>query len=128
MLSRLLAYSTLLLPGWIHLLSYWFFSPNVKRGIEYGMGAYQRNVLDLYIPQYSSPDKPCQVIVFFGGGNRIKITLKCAIKSNNDYERQVLGLLVINYGLASLVERCLSLDSLLLFLIIVISLKEALMI
>jgi prenylcysteine alpha-carboxyl methylesterase len=56
MFSRLLIYTVVLLPGWLHMCFYWLFSPLVVRNVEYGLGQRFRNVLDIYLPvNYHNP-------------------------------------------------------------------------
>lgn len=50
MLGRLLLFSFMLMPGWYHLLKYWFLHPLILRNVEYGKGAKFRNMLDIYLP------------------------------------------------------------------------------
>ena len=68
MFGRLLVFTIVLLPGWIGMLKYWFFSPNILRNVEYGQGARKRNMLDVYLPAESllgGADMP--VVVFVTG-------------------------------------------------------------
>lgn len=66
MLGRLLVFTIVLLPGWIGMLKYWFFSPNILRNVEYGLGARKRNMLDVYLPSLlGEADMP--VVVFVTG-------------------------------------------------------------
>jgi hypothetical protein len=55
MLGRLLIFTVVLTPGWIYLLRYWLFSPYILRNIEYGKGAKNRNLLDVYLPETYNP-------------------------------------------------------------------------
>ncbi len=48
MFLRLLVYSALLMPGFVQVAVFYFFSPRVKRSIVYGPNP--RNRLDLYLP------------------------------------------------------------------------------
>ncbi|KAL6192984.1 hypothetical protein ACLB2K_034069 [Fragaria x ananassa] len=57
-------YSFLLMPGFIQVGYYYFFSKQVRRGIVYG--DQPRNRLDLYLPKNSDGPKP--VIAFITGG------------------------------------------------------------
>lgn len=57
-------YSFLLMPGFIQVGYYYFFSKQVRRGIVYG--DQPRNRLDLYLPKNSDGPKP--VIAFVTGG------------------------------------------------------------
>ncbi|XP_068326236.1 probable isoprenylcysteine alpha-carbonyl methylesterase ICMEL1 [Pyrus communis] len=57
-------YSFLLMPGFIQVGYYYFFSRQVRRGIVYG--DQPRNRLDLYLPKNSDGPKP--VIAFVTGG------------------------------------------------------------
>lgn len=76
MLTRLLMFTTILLPGWYKMLKFWIFSPLVIRNLEYGQGAKKRNLLDVYLPptqqntaSHSSPRcKSFPVVIFFSGG------------------------------------------------------------
>ncbi|RXH70090.1 hypothetical protein DVH24_007346 [Malus domestica] len=66
-ITRFLAlgcYSFLLMPGFIQVGYYYFFSRQVRRGIVYG--DQPRNRLDLYLPKNSDGPKP--VIAFVTGG------------------------------------------------------------
>lgn len=68
MLVRLLIFTAVLLPGWIGMVKYWLFSPNIIRNVEYGQGARKRNLLDVYLPAQSlveSGETP--VVVFVTG-------------------------------------------------------------
>ncbi|OMO83037.1 Alpha/beta hydrolase-3, partial [Corchorus capsularis] len=57
-------YSLLLMPGFIQVGYYYFFSRQVRRGIIYG--DQPRNRLDLYLPKNSNGPKP--VVAFVTGG------------------------------------------------------------
>ncbi|RAL40792.1 hypothetical protein DM860_008490 [Cuscuta australis] len=66
-ITRLLAlgiYAMLLMPGFIQVAFYYFFSPNVRRSVLYG--SQPRNRLDLYLPTDRNGSKP--VAVFVTGG------------------------------------------------------------
>nr|CAB3477737.1 unnamed protein product [Digitaria exilis] len=66
-MSQLLAltiYAILLMPGFIQVGYYYFFSNQVRRSIVYG--DQPRNRLDLYIPEDNS--RPCPVVAFVTGG------------------------------------------------------------
>ncbi|VVA36472.1 PREDICTED: isoprenylcysteine alpha-carbonyl [Prunus dulcis] len=66
-ITRFLAlgcYSFLLMPGFIQVGYYYFFSSQVRRGIVYG--DQPRNRLDLYLPKNTDGPKP--VIAFVTGG------------------------------------------------------------
>ncbi|TVU01148.1 hypothetical protein EJB05_53395, partial [Eragrostis curvula] len=66
-MSQLLAltiYAILLMPGFIQVGYYYFFSSQVRRSIVYG--DQPRNRLDLYIPKDNS--RPCPVVAFVTGG------------------------------------------------------------
>ncbi|KAL6842635.1 hypothetical protein ACP4OV_027479 [Aristida adscensionis] len=66
-MSQLLAltiYAILLMPGFIQVGYYYFFSSQVRRSIVYG--DQPRNRLDLYIPKDN--DRPCPVVAFVTGG------------------------------------------------------------
>ncbi|KAG8056067.1 hypothetical protein GUJ93_ZPchr0001g32551 [Zizania palustris] len=66
-MSQLLAltiYAILLMPGFLQVGYYYFFSSQVRRSIVYG--DQPRNRLDLYIPKYIS--RPCPVVAFVTGG------------------------------------------------------------
>ncbi|CAL4948508.1 unnamed protein product [Urochloa decumbens] len=66
-MSQLLAltiYAILLMPGFIQVGYYYFFSSQVRRSIVYG--DQPRNRLDLYIPEDSS--RPYPVVAFVTGG------------------------------------------------------------
>ncbi|XP_010460369.1 PREDICTED: probable isoprenylcysteine alpha-carbonyl methylesterase ICMEL1 [Camelina sativa] len=57
-------YAFLLMPGFIQVGYYYFFSPYVRRSIVYG--DQPRNRLDLYLPRNSNGPKP--VVAFVTGG------------------------------------------------------------
>lgn len=57
-------YSLLLMPGFIQVGCYYFFSSQVRRGIVYG--DQPRNRLDLYLPESNNGPKP--VVAFITGG------------------------------------------------------------
>ncbi|CAN8291461.1 unnamed protein product [Cochlearia groenlandica] len=57
-------YAFLLMPGFIQVGYYYFFSPYVRRSIVYG--DQPRNRLDLYLPKNSNGPKP--VVAFVTGG------------------------------------------------------------
>ncbi|XP_010262382.1 PREDICTED: isoprenylcysteine alpha-carbonyl methylesterase ICME-like [Nelumbo nucifera] len=57
-------YAMLLIPGFIQVGYYYFFSSQVRRGIVYG--DQPRNRLDLYLPKNSNGPKP--VVAFVTGG------------------------------------------------------------
>ncbi|XVE91352.1 hypothetical protein REPUB_Repub01dG0002200 [Reevesia pubescens] len=66
-ITRFLAlgcYALLLMPGFIQVGYYYFFSRQVRRGIIYG--EQPRNRLDLYLPKNSDGAKP--VVAFITGG------------------------------------------------------------
>lgn len=70
MLGRLIIFSVLLLPGWIGMVKYWFFSPNIVRNVEYGQGARKRNLLDIYLPiGLSNGDIGAPVVIFVTGNS-----------------------------------------------------------
>lgn len=57
-------YAMLLMPGFLKVLFYYFFSSQVRRSIIYGN--QPRNSLDLYLPKNSNGPKP--VLIFVTGG------------------------------------------------------------
>ncbi|KAA8532779.1 hypothetical protein F0562_032812 [Nyssa sinensis] len=57
-------YSFLIMPGFLQVAYYYFFSSQVRRGIVYG--DQPRNSLDLYLPKNSDGPKP--VVAFVTGG------------------------------------------------------------
>ncbi|EEE55068.1 probable isoprenylcysteine alpha-carbonyl methylesterase ICMEL2 isoform 1 [Oryza sativa Japonica Group] len=66
-MSQLLAltiYAILLMPGFLQVGYYYFFSSQVRRSIVYG--EQPRNRLDLYIPK--DINRPCPVVAFVTGG------------------------------------------------------------
>ncbi|KAI3423479.1 uncharacterized protein J3R85_010975 [Psidium guajava] len=66
-ITRFLAlgcYSLLLMPGFVQIGYYYFFSNQVRRGIVYG--DLPRNRLDLYLPK--NMDEPKPVVAFITGG------------------------------------------------------------
>jgi prenylcysteine alpha-carboxyl methylesterase len=76
MLVRLIIFTVVLLPGWIGMVKYWLFSPNIVRNVEYGLGAKKRNLLDVYLPAESPPDGiGTPVIVFVTGDYTIALNL-----------------------------------------------------
>lgn len=64
--SRLCLYACLLLPGFIQMIVYYFFSPRVKRSLPYGRKP--RQSLDLYIPKNAGGGQVVPVVVFVTGG------------------------------------------------------------
>ncbi|KAK1665976.1 hypothetical protein QYE76_054135 [Lolium multiflorum] len=63
-LLALTVYAILLMPGFLQVGYYYFYSSQVRRSIVYG--EQPRNRLDLYIPKDSS--RPCPVVAFVTGG------------------------------------------------------------
>ncbi|KAF2932260.1 probable isoprenylcysteine alpha-carbonyl methylesterase ICME isoform X1 [Oryza sativa Japonica Group] len=63
-LAALIIYAILLMPGFIRVGYYYFFSRQVLRSVIYG--DQPRNRLDLYIPR--DPKKPSPVVAFVTGG------------------------------------------------------------
>ncbi|GBF90156.1 isoprenylcysteine alpha-carbonyl methylesterase-like protein [Raphidocelis subcapitata] len=64
---RLVVYALLLLPGFAHMLAFYFWSPLVKRDVPYGRKP--RQLLDLYVPAGARPGSdPVPVVVFVTGG------------------------------------------------------------
>ncbi|CAI7871863.1 unnamed protein product, partial [Closterium sp. NIES-54] len=61
----LMTYSLLLMPGFLQVMWYYFFSPNVRRSISYGR--LPRNSLDIFVPASPSP-RPRPVVIFITGG------------------------------------------------------------
>ncbi|CAI5483443.1 unnamed protein product [Closterium sp. Yama58-4] len=61
----LMTYSLLLMPGFLQVMWYYFFSPNVRRSIPYGR--LPRNSLDIFVPASPSPH-PRPVVIFITGG------------------------------------------------------------
>ncbi|KAG2494018.1 hypothetical protein HYH03_007944 [Edaphochlamys debaryana] len=67
-------YAMLLMPGFIQMIFYYFFSRNVTRGVKYGDKPRQR--LDLYAPSGGSGSgsgrggvlAPCPVVIYLTGG------------------------------------------------------------
>ncbi|GAB2299904.1 hypothetical protein Dimus_033953 [Dionaea muscipula] len=57
-------YALLLMPGFVQVGYYYFFSSQVRRSVVYG--DQPRNRLDLYLPQHSDGQKP--VLIFVTGG------------------------------------------------------------
>jgi hypothetical protein len=43
------------MPGWFHLLRYFFFCPLILRNVDYGNGAAHRNLMDIYLPVPENP-------------------------------------------------------------------------
>ncbi|KAI4999345.1 hypothetical protein ZWY2020_003934 [Hordeum vulgare] len=63
-LLALAVYAVLLMPGFLQVGFYYFFSSQVRRSIVYG--EQPRNRLDLYIPKDNR--RPCPVVAFVTGG------------------------------------------------------------
>ncbi|PNT72475.1 hypothetical protein BRADI_2g44942v3 [Brachypodium distachyon] len=63
-LLALAVYAILLMPGFLQVGYYYFFSSQVRRSIVYG--EQPRNRLDLYIPKDNT--RPCPVMAFVTGG------------------------------------------------------------
>ncbi|KAG2411485.1 hypothetical protein I3760_Q005300 [Carya illinoinensis] len=66
-MTRLVAlgcYALLLMPGFLQVAYYYFFSSQVRRSIIYG--EQPRNRLDLYLPE--NGDEPKPVVIFVTGG------------------------------------------------------------
>ncbi|XP_041004230.1 probable isoprenylcysteine alpha-carbonyl methylesterase ICMEL2 [Juglans microcarpa x Juglans regia] len=63
-LAALGCYALLLMPGFLQVAYYYFFSSQVRRSIVYG--EQPRNRLDLYLPANSDEPKP--VVIFVTGG------------------------------------------------------------
>ncbi|KAG0538651.1 hypothetical protein BDA96_03G254800 [Sorghum bicolor] len=63
-LLSLTIYAILLMPGFLQVGYYYFFSSQVRRSVVYG--DQPRNRLDLYIPEDNS--RPCPVMAFVTGG------------------------------------------------------------
>ncbi|EMS61288.1 hypothetical protein TRIUR3_19699 [Triticum urartu] len=63
-LLALAIYAILLMPGFLQVGYYYFFSSQVRRSIVYG--EQPRNRLDLYIPKDNR--RPCPVVAFVTGG------------------------------------------------------------
>ncbi|KAI9170068.1 hypothetical protein LWI28_022124 [Acer negundo] len=59
-------YAVLLMPGFIQVGYNYFFSSQIRRGIDYG--DQPRNRLDLYLPKTNEGDGPKPVIAFITGG------------------------------------------------------------
>ena len=79
MLGRLIVFTLVLIPGWIGMVKYWIFSPNIIRNVEYGLGARKRNLLDVYLPaDFASGSSDVPVVVFVTG-NYIKRKFFCRI-------------------------------------------------
>jgi len=71
MLIRLILFTLILTPAWLHLLKYWFFSRYVVRNISYSsFASHNRNLLDIYLPDIEKKDMKIKqkVIIFFSGG------------------------------------------------------------
>ncbi|EIE18373.1 PRENYLCYSTEINE methylesterase [Coccomyxa subellipsoidea C-169] len=67
-LLRLILYAMLLLPGFIQMAVYYFFSPRVTRSVVYGAAA--RNRLDIHRPPASQtvPEGGFPVVIYITGG------------------------------------------------------------
>eukprot|EP00210_Caulerpa_lentillifera_P000679 g656.t1 len=64
---RLVIYALILMPGFLQMVVYYFFSSQVRRSVIYGRKP--RNRLDFYIPQTESIDKTgWPVVIFITGG------------------------------------------------------------
>ena len=66
MFFRLLVYSALLMPGFVQVAVFYFFSSRVKRSIVYGPNP--RNRLDLYLPPGRDAPRNLPVTIFVTGG------------------------------------------------------------
>lgn len=65
---RLVIYAMILMPGFLQMVVYYYFSPQVRRSVIYGRKP--RNRLDFYIPQTESSDKAgWPVVIFITGKN-----------------------------------------------------------
>jgi len=65
-LYQLIIYATLLLPGFIQVILFYFFSPRVSRSVAYGAGPRQR--LDMYLTKNRKPGQKYPVVIFVTGG------------------------------------------------------------
>ncbi|KAJ9531745.1 hypothetical protein QJQ45_021895 [Haematococcus lacustris] len=65
-LWRLIIYAMLLLPGFLQMIVFYFFSPRVIRNVAYGRGP--RQMLDWYLPKQSTPGQQHPVVIFVTGG------------------------------------------------------------
>ncbi|KAK9918580.1 hypothetical protein WJX75_005121 [Coccomyxa subellipsoidea] len=67
-LLRLILYAMLLLPGFIQMAVYYFFSPRITRSIVYGAAA--RNRLDIHRPpaNQTAPEGGFPVVIYITGG------------------------------------------------------------
>ncbi|KAF5837012.1 hypothetical protein DUNSADRAFT_4985 [Dunaliella salina] len=65
-LYQLIVYATLLLPGFIQVILFYFFSPRVSRSVAYGAGPRQR--LDMYLTKNRKPGHKYPVVIFVTGG------------------------------------------------------------
>ncbi|GFH18438.1 carboxyesterase-related protein, partial [Haematococcus lacustris] len=61
-LWRLIIYAMLLLPGFLQMIVFYFFSPRVIRNVAYGRGP--RQMLDWYLPKQSIPGQQHPVVIF----------------------------------------------------------------
>lgn len=71
MFLRLVCFSLLLLPGWIKLIHRFIFNPLVIKNMEYGQGAKNRNMLDIFIPPFfpsTKKNKSLPIVIFYSGG------------------------------------------------------------
>ncbi|EFJ43263.1 hypothetical protein VOLCADRAFT_66089, partial [Volvox carteri f. nagariensis] len=69
LIIALVLYALLLMPGFIRvggMIVYYFFSPDVVRGVMYGSKPRQR--LDLYFPRHARDDVTYPVVVYVTGG------------------------------------------------------------
>jgi len=66
MFFRLLVYSALLMPGFVQVAFFYFFSSRVRRSVVYGPNP--RNRCDLYLPPGSDPPRNLPVAIFVTGG------------------------------------------------------------
>mmetsp|Transcript_18243 Transcript_18243/g.51089 ORF Transcript_18243/g.51089 Transcript_18243/m.51089 type:complete len:386 (+) Transcript_18243:2-1159(+) len=67
-LCQLLAFATLLMPGFLQMGVFYFFSPRVHRSLRYG--SKPRNTLDVYVPRlkWLTMEGPRPVVIYITGG------------------------------------------------------------
>ncbi|KAJ9516097.1 hypothetical protein QJQ45_024526 [Haematococcus lacustris] len=63
---RFVAYTMLLLPGFLPMIVFYFFSPRVIRNVAYGSGP--RQTLDWYLPRHGKPCQRYPVVIYVTGG------------------------------------------------------------
>ena len=67
-LGQLVAFAGLLMPGFLQMVLFYFFSPRIHRSVRYG--PHPRNFLDVYVPrlQWLTLEGPRPVVIYVTGG------------------------------------------------------------